>query len=304
MAFMKNPYVILLLLAILWSSAFAAIKIGVEVIGPTTLVAARLAIATALLLAFAALRGQMLPPWGREWGIYLFLGAAGYSIPFFLISWGEVVIDSGPAAILMATMPLTTLFLAHFFIVGESMTARKVAGIAAGLVGVVVLVGPDALARLGHNTIRELAIATGAIFYAINAIISRRLPPADPVSRSAAVILCATIQMVPIAMVVDGLPAGSSASGDVSWLKSWGAVVYLGVSPTALATIIFFHLINSHGATFVAMNNYIIPCLGVLWGVLLLGEVVTAQSAVALVIILLGIAIATGKRADGPPLQR
>ncbi len=292
-----NPFFKLLLLATLWSSAFTAIKIGVETVPPTSLVAGRLTVAAALLLAFAAWRGRMLPPWGREWGIYFALGAAGNSIPFFLISWGEVVVDSGPAAILMSIMPLTTLLLAHFFTSGERLTGRKIAGLAIGFCGVVILVGPDALARLGGDTVRELAVAGGAIFYAINAVLSRRLPPGDPVQRSAAVLLCAALQMVPVALIVDYPLAGIDLGGVLT-------VVYLGVFPTAIATIIFFHLIDTQGPTFVAVNNYIIPCLGVLWGVLLLGEQATLQALAALAVILVGIAVATGRRPGQAAVQR
>lgn len=297
MPFLSDRYVKLLLLAVLWSSAFAAIKVGVETVHPTWLVAGRLVCAALLLLGFAAWRGQMLPPINSDWLIYFFLGAAGYGIPFFLISWGEVVVDSGPAAILMAVMPLTTMLLAHFFVSGEHMTLRKVAGLLIGLAGVVVLVGPGALARLGGETIRELAILSGAIFYAINAIVSRRLTPADPVTRSAAVVLCAAVQMVPIALLTTGLPADLTVT-------SWGSILYLGVFPTAIATILFFHLIDHEGATFVALNNYIIPSLGLLWGVLLLGEAVSLQSLGALVIILAGVGLATGGPRSSVPHQR
>lgn len=293
----RNPFITLLILASLWSSAFTAIKIGVETVPPTSLVAGRLSIAAMLLLAFSAARGRMLPAWGRQWGIFFVLGAAGYGIPFFLISWGEVVVDSGPAAILMAIMPLTTMLLAHFFTTNDSMTTRKAFGLAIGLAGVVVLVGPDALARLGSDTIRELAIAGGAIFYAINAVLSRRLPPGDPVQRSAAVVLCAAMQMIPVALWFDYPIIGID-------LSSWLSVGYLGVFPTAIATILFFHLIDNEGASFVSLNNYIIPCLGVVWGILLLDEVVTVRSLSALVIILIGIAVATRKRTPGVIVQR
>ena len=285
----RSSFLTLLLLASLWSSAFTAIKFGVETVPPTSLVAGRLAIAAVLLLGIAALRGRMLPPWGTAWGLYFVLGAAGYGIPFFLISWGEVVVDSGSAAILMAIMPLTTMLLAHFFTQNEAMTIRKAVGLTLGLVGVVILVGPGALTRLGSDTIRELAVAGGAICYAVNAVLSRRLPPGDPVSRSAAVLVCAALQMLPIALWLDFPLTGLEMS-------SWSSVVYLGVFPTAIATIIFFHLIDTQGASFVSLNNYIIPSLGVFWGVLFLGEAVTMQSLAALAIILTGIAVATGRR--------
>ena len=92
---------------------------------------------------------------------------------------------------------------------------------------------------------------------------------------------------------------------DQPWLLtpsrvSWAAAVYLGLFPTALATFLYFHLLQIRGATFISFNNYIIPGLGVLWGVVFLNEHVSIQEFIALGLILSGIAIASikGQRAS------
>jgi len=278
---------LLLLLAVIWSSAFTTIKVAVGTIPPLTLVAARMVIAGILLYAVLRLRGLQLPPRGGQWGAFFLLGLTGNAIPFFLISWGEVGIDSGPAAILMAVMPLVTLGLAHFFTESDRMTPMKFLGMVIGFGGIVVLVGPDALTHLGEKAIFEFSVAGGAVFYAITAVLTRRLPSGgDPLQRGTAVTLCAAVQMVPISLMMDAPWALTPTT------PSLLAALYLGVFPTAAAMVIYFYLIAERGTTFFALINYIIPCLGVVWGVMFLGEALALTALIALGIILSGVFVA------------
>ncbi len=277
----------LFVLAVIWSSSFTTIKVAVESIPPITLVAARMVVAVVMLYAVLRLRGMALPPLGSQWGAFFVLGLTGNSIPFFLISWGEVGIDSGPAAIMMAVMPLITLGLAHFFTDTDRMTVVKFLGMVIGFGGIIVLIGPGALSHLGEKAVFELAVAGGAVFYAITAVLTRRLPSGgNPLQRSTAVMICASLQMVPVSLAMDA-PWMLSPSG-----ASLISAIYLGVFPTGLAAIIYFHLIEERGTTFFSVINYIIPCLGVIWGVMFLGEALSLQALLALGIILLGVFIA------------
>ena len=115
-AWASKDYALLLLLATLWSTSFAFIKVGVESVGPMTLTSARLGIAMVLLYAWLRFRGYRLPRDGRSWMMFGLIGLIGNALPFTLISWGELHIDSGLAAILMGIMPVTTALLAHIFI--------------------------------------------------------------------------------------------------------------------------------------------------------------------------------------------
>ncbi len=275
-----------LLLAVIWSSSFTAIKIAVHEIPPVTLVAVRLIVAGILLYAVLRIKGLRLPPMGREWGALFLLGLTSNTIPFFLISWGEVGVDSGVAAILMAVMPLVTVGLAHFFTQSDKMTPVKLIGLTVGFSGIVILVGPDALTQLGGHAVYELSVAGGAVFYAISAVLTRRLPAGgDPLQRGTAVTLCAVAQMLPLSLLMDA-PWTLAPS-----LSSFYASLYLGVFPTAVAALIYFRLIQDRGTTFFASVNYIIPCLGVLWGFLFLDEALSLQALGALGVILSGVFI-------------
>jgi drug/metabolite transporter (DMT)-like permease len=287
---MVRHLALLFLLALIWGSSFMAIKVGVETIPPLTLAAARVMLATVVLWGFARLRGEALPRGGRIWLYCFLLGVIGNGLPFTLINWGEERIDSGLAAILMAVMPLATVVMAHFFTVGDRMTPVKLAGVVIGFGGVVILVGPEAVKGLGGDVWRQLAVSGGAVSYAIAAILARNMPPAPLIARSAAVMIVASLVMAPLAMVFEAPWTLSPSPGAVL------AGAYLGLIPTALATIILFHLLQSRSASFIAPINYLIPVFGVLWGVVVLGEGVSPRAATALAVILAGMAIAHYQR--------
>jgi drug/metabolite transporter (DMT)-like permease len=281
----------LLVLACMWSSSFTVIKFAVPAVPPVTLVALRTIVAAIFLYGFLRIQGKTLPPWGRGWMPYVFIGIAGNCVPFFLIGWGEVGISSGQAVILLAIMPLVTLLLAHFFTISDRITATKLVGLFIGLGGVLVLFGPDALEDMAGSTIRRLAVAGAAVSYAVAVVLSKRLPgKSDSVVAGTAMTFCATAIIIPISLLVD---QPWNLRPDTAQMV---AGVYLGIVPTALASIIYFHLIAARGTTFFSVINYIIPCMGVVWGYLFLDEIVPPQSIVALGIILIGVAVANFKR--------
>ncbi len=283
---MVRHLALLFFLASIWGSSFMAIKVGVETIPPLTLAAGRIALAALVLWGFALLKGESLPRGGRIWLYCFFIGVMGNCLPFALINWGEVKIDSGLAAILMAVMPLAVVVMAHFFTVGDRMTPAKLAGVVLGFGGVVLLVGPEALKGLGGDIWRQLAASAGAVSYAVAAILARNMPSAPLIARSAAVMIMASLVIAPLALVFDA-PWTLTPSTDALI-----AGAYLGLFPTALATIVLFHLLRIRSASFIAPVNYLIPVFGVLWGLFVLGEEVSPRAVVALSVVLVGMAVA------------
>lgn len=279
----------LIFLAAIWGSSFAAIRVAVIEIPPMSLVAFRVVIGAVVLYAVMAARGLRLPRGWAHWKMGGWLALIGIGLPFFLIGWGQTRVESGMAAILMAVMPLATLVMAHFFNDDDRMTWGRLIGVAIGFGGVVVLVGPEALKGLGGDFPYQAAVACGAFCYALNAILTRNMPPAPMLSRATMVMVAGAALSVVAALILDG------PYGLVVGAESLAASVYLGVLPTGLATIIYFHLIEARGATFFSFVNYLNPVFGVMWGAALLGEAVTATELGALATILLGITVANVK---------
>ncbi len=282
-----HPVLLLFLLASIWSSSFAVIKIGVETIPPMTLAGVRIVLAVMLLFAYARFNGLRIPTDKRFWWLAFWMGLFGNGLPFTLIGWGEETIDSGLAAILMAVMPLTTLLLVHFFSTDEKLTPAKLAGMVIGFFGVIVLVGPEALKGLGGDAVRQIAVAGGAFSYAIATTIAKNMPRLHPSVSGTVVMTMGGAQMTILSLIIDQ-PWALTPS-----MASGIAAVYLGLFPTAIATLIYFHLMQVRGATFISFNNYLIPGLGVMWGALFLAEHVSLQEILALGLILTGIAIAS-----------
>jgi drug/metabolite transporter (DMT)-like permease len=278
-------WVLLLALTAMWGTAFLFIKLGVATVPPATLVAGRVALGALVLYIALRWRGLALPPPGRAWLPFALIALVGNSAPFFLISWGQRTIDSALAGILMAVMPLTTLLLAHFFVAGERMTAWRAIGFCVGFSGIVVLMGPAALAGLHTNVAAQLAVLAGAVCYAANSVISRRLIAADFLVASTAVMIVATVMALPLALVLDRPWTLAPGAGSLA------AIAWLGIGPTALATLLYFKLIATAGPTFMSLVNYLSPVVAVVAGVTLLGEQPGPTAFAGLCLILLGIAV-------------
>jgi len=280
----------LLCLAVIWSTSFSLMNLAVQSIPPATVTAGRMVLGAAILWAVLALRGVALPRDRSAWIGMGGVGLFGNALPFFLITWGQQHIDSGVAAILIAAMPLVTAVLAHWTLADERITPRRAVGVLLGFAGIVVLVGPAALGRLGDDLAGTLATLGAAISFAVSVVLARRFPPPSPTAGGAGSMLAGFVLILPVALVID-LPLATDPTA-----LSLTATVALAVFPGALAALLYFRIIFDAGAGYLAMTNYLVPLLAVFWGVTLLGERLTASAAGALVLILVGITLA-GRRA-------
>lgn len=287
---MRHPlshWLLLLALVAVWGSSFMLTKIAVSSLAPAHLVSGRLVLAAAVLLVVAVMLGRGVPRGRVVWGYFAVMAVVGNVLPFMLISWGQQRIDSGLAGILMAVMPLTTMVLAHFFVEGERMRGHRMLGFGVGFIGIVVLVGPQALVQLGGSgdlMLAQLAILGGAVAYAINTILARRKPPTDVWVASAAVLALAALLSLPLSLPL-GVPLGVPSG-------AWLALAVLGLVSTAAATVGYFKLVALAGPTFLSQINYLIPPWAVLMGMVFLGERPDWNAVAALILILGGIALA------------
>ena len=279
-------------LVITFGSAFMFTKISVQEYPPVVVAGGRIIIAAIVLIILSIFRKDSFVFLKNHWMLLIALAFFGCCLPFYLISWGQQTVDSSIAGILMAVMPLTTIVLAHFFVADERLSANRVVGFILGFVGILILFGPTALANFDADTgrlIAMLAILGGAVSYAINTIIAKRLPNESFVALSAAVMTIASIIMLPAIFLIDQ-----------NWEFSFQSVeflslILLGIFPTALATVIYFAVIARVGPSFLSQINYLIPVWAVIIGILFLNESININSIIALGVILLGIAIAQKK---------
>ncbi len=286
-----SEWLSLLALTAMWGTSFLFTKVAVTALPVAWVVMARLGIGALVLVALAWLLGRGVPRGGRLWLFFGLIAVVGNLLPFSLITWGQQAIESGLAGILMAVMPLATLGLAHLFVPGERLTGRRVVGFLMGFVGVVVLIGPEALLAVGGEQaplLPMLAVLAGALCYGTSAILARLRPPSDALSTAAATIGLASMFSVP--MGLNGWLGGSVGvpPGEVT-VAVVGAVLFLGLFSTATAMVVYFRLIRSAGPSFTSQLNYLIPLWAVAVGVFFLGEEPTLGHLLGLLLILAGI---------------
>jgi drug/metabolite transporter (DMT)-like permease len=286
-------YAMLLFLGLVWGSSFLFIGVALESIPPLTLAALRCLVGALVLIAAARAMGHAIPRDPRAWLSYLAMGLTNSAIPFTLISMGQTRIESGLAAILIATVPIFTLVLAHWF-TEDKTTPRKAAGTLLGFVGIVLLIGPAALAGIMSGLVGQFLVVGGALCFAITQVLVKRHRGGTPVVNAACSLACSAVWTVPLAFMVERPWHAEPA------LIGMGALLALGVLSTGISHLVFFLLIRSTGPSFVTLNNFIAPPVGLAWGILLLGENPPWTAYAALAVILAGIAVATWRPRPAP----
>lgn len=276
-------YTLLFTLALIWSTSFLLIKIGLESFAPFTLTSGRLVIAAVMLSGYQLIRRQRLPLNRDALLIYAVVGIIGNALPFSLISLGEVYIDSALAAILMGIMPIATFALAHFLIPSEPITRRKLLGVGCGFFGLAALLGRSALGGIGDQLLGQLVVLVGALCYAAVAIFVRRQPALKGLDMATGAIIVGAISCLPAALLLE---SRSNISVDLVPLL---AMITLGVFHTAISARLYFRVIGNLGAVTFAQINYLIPVLGSIWGVMILDERLSWRIIIALCLVLVGI---------------
>lgn len=278
-------YCLLLGLALIFGNSFVFTAIALSDIPPITLAFGRLILAAACMVCLMKIWRQRLPALGKTW-IYVIAAAFfGYAFPFALVSWGQVRVDAGLAAIFMAVMPLITVVLAHLTTSDEKLNWYTSVGVVFGLVGVIVLMGWDKLGGVGDDMLRQYAILLAAVCYAINAIVTKKLVHVERVPMMVVLLFVSAFMLLPFSV-------GFEQPWQVQLTtKSLGSLFALALGPTALATLIILTLIDRQGASFLSQINFLVPLAGVFFGWLFLSELLPPNAWFALAIILVGIAL-------------
>ena len=275
-------------IALIWGGAFMVVRVALRDFAPLSLAAGRITIGALSLYLLMRWRGVELPSFtdARLWRFVALVGLLSSAIPFTLLSWGQQHVPSAFAGMTMAALPVFVLPLAHFLVPGERVYMRKAIGFSVGFLGAILLIGTGGLGLTEGplEATARLACVAAAFCYACGSIATRQCPPVSELALTTASLIVAALILLPITLVVDGWPAMPSATGLL-------AILYLGLIPTALASIIKVAVIRSAGPSFMTLTNYQVPDWSVLFGSLCLRETLPTTLFVALTFILLGVAI-------------
>ncbi len=287
-------WALLALIVAFGGSSFAFIRKAVETAPPAVVAAGRLWVAAILVYFLMRAAGRRLPPFlirsGNNWRIrrswiwMIAVGASGNVLPFYFFPWAQQHVESGLAGVYMAFMPIWTVGLAYFF-AGEHLTGRKLAGFALGFLGVILLMGPDAVkGALTSSFLAQAGLLLATLLYAVSAVLSRRAPPIRPRVFASGMLIVAAFMAVPALLFTDLKQEEWSAA-------SLWSIVFLGVFPTGINGVLIIMLIRRAGAGFMALSNYITPLWAVGLGAIMYHERLELNALIALAIILAGLAV-------------
>ncbi|WP_274628320.1 DMT family transporter [Arvimicrobium flavum] len=257
----------LLLLGAIWGGSFFFARIAIAEMHPLVLVLFRVAIAAAALHIYLRVRGISFRPALPYAAGFFGLALLNNVIPFSLIFAGQTQLGAGIASVLNATTPFWTIVLANALTADEKISWNKVAGVALGIAGTAVMIGPDLFAGFSGPIWPKFALIGASLSYALALMVAKRFRGLQPTVITAAQLTCSTIVMAPVVLLTHG-PAGLfAASGHV-----WAAVLALALLSTAFAYILFFNLVATAGATNTSLVTLVVPASAILLGAVFLGE--------------------------------
>ena len=279
----RTDYIVLFALGALWGSSFGAIKIALHGVTPLTVMSVRILLAGAALLLLIRVRKTPFPRGIQNWIKIGWIALFGTLIPFFLVPWGQLQIDSSLAAILMAVNPLFALTLGHFFSDHESFTLRQLLAMLVGFSGILLVFGENAISSINGNIWAQLAVIGAGFCYTISGVIVSRVRGASADSVSASIFICASVIVFPLWMILEQ-----------PWslhfeTESLLALTHLGLVSTGMAFLMRYYIILRAGAVFLSYVAFIIPMFGILFGILFLGETISVNTMGAVVLILSGV---------------
>tara|TARA_S200000501_G_scaffold45636_1_gene36901 strand:- start:809 stop:1696 length:888 start_codon:yes stop_codon:yes gene_type:complete len=283
---MRQPnltdYIFLIVLALIWASAFFNIKIATYSYGPVTIAFLRILLGAIPVVGLCLFKKIKIEAFSKDWYWFASIGIINLVIPFFLIAYGVQKVQSNLAAILMASTPLSATILAHIFTDNEKINFIKVIGVLIGFSGIVFLFSDNILIN-ENNIFSALLILGGSTFYVIGGLLTLKVSNKKNENVTASILIWATIFLIPIV-----------AYTEQPWnlkprLDSTISLIYLGIFSTGIAWLMRFRILKNNGLVFQAQVAYLIPIFGIILGYVFLGEIITPKVIVAVAAVVLGI---------------
>ena len=294
-----QDWLTLLLLSVLWGGTFFFAKIALADMPPMTLVLGRVLLAALALLAWLKLRGVALPASAHVWGAFFVLGLLNNVLPFNLIFWGQqqlpTAIAASLASILNATTPIFGVVIAHFLTPDEKLTRARALGVLLGFAGVALLLAPRLWGAASANAALVPGMAaclTAACVYTFAGLYGRRFKAMGvaPMQVAFGQLAASSAMMLPIAALADR-PWTLPLPGAPALL----ALAGLAVISTAVAYVLYFHILARAGATNLLLVTFLIPVTAILLSSAFLGETIGLAHFAAMALIGLGLACIDGR---------
>ena len=277
-------YFLLILLSLIWASAFFNIKIATYSYDPLTIAFLRVFFGAIPVVILCYIKKIKIEAFSKDWYWFATIGIINLAVPFFLIAYGVQKVQSNLAAILMASTPLTAAAVAHFFTKNEKINLIKSFGILIGFSGIVYLFSDNILISK-NNISSALLILFGSCFYVIGGLLTLKISNKKNENVTASILIWGTLVLLPISLFYEQ-PWNLTPR-----LDSTISLIYLGIFSTGIAWLIRFYILKHNGLVFQAQVAYLIPIFGVILGFIFLNEVITSKVIISLIAVIIGIYI-------------
>ena len=283
---MRQPklldYLLLILLALIWASAFFNIKIATYSFGPITIAFLRVFFGAIPVLLLCYYKKINIEAFSKDWHWFAMIGFINLVAPFFLIAYGVQSVQSNLAAILMSTTPLSSTVLGHFYTKNEKFNFIKTIGILIGFSGILYLFSDNILIN-ENNFFSAILILLGSTCYVIGGVLTLKISKKKNENVTGSILVWAVLILIPIVSIVEQ-PWNVSPR-----LDSTISVIYLGLVSTGIAWLLRFRILVNNGLIFQSQVSYLIPIFGTILSYIFLKELITFKVLISLIAVSVGI---------------
>ena len=283
---MRQPklldYLLLILLALIWASAFFNIKIATYSFGPITIAFLRVFFGAIPVLLLCYYKKIKIEAFSKDWHWFAMIGFINLVAPFFLIAYGVQSVQSNLAAILMSTTPLSSTVLGHFYTKNEKFNFIKTIGILIGFSGILYLFSDNILIN-ENNFFSAILILLGSTCYVIGGVLTLKISKKKNENVTGSILVWAVLILIPIVSIVEQ-PWNVSPR-----LDSTISVIYLGLVSTGIAWLLRFRILVNNGLIFQSQVSYLIPIFGTILSYIFLKELITFNVLISLIAVSVGI---------------
>ena len=277
------------LLALIWGGSFLAIRVALDELPFVTSVAWRVGLAALVLWTWVLARRLPVPRAPRVWGALLVMGLLNNVVPFTLMAWGQLSIETGLTSILNAGTAVFGVLAAALLLPDERLTPRRALGVALGILGVATAIGLGQLATLDLRSLAQLAVVAGTLCYALASVWGKvTLQGLAPQVAAAGMLTGSSLVAIPAALAVEG-PVWPTTPA------TWAAVAYYAVAATALAYLLYFRVLAMAGAGNALLVTLLIAPVAIVLGALVLGESLPPRTYAGFALLALGLAVIDGR---------
>ena len=283
---MRQPklldYLLLVILALIWASAFFNIKIATYSFGPVTIAFLRVFFGAIPVLLLCYYKNIKIEAFSKDWYWFAMIGFINLVAPFFLIAYGVKSVQSNLAAILMSTTPLSSTVLGHFYTKNEKFNFIKTFGILIGFSGILYLFSDNVLID-ENNFFSALMILLGSTCYVIGGVLTLKISKKKNENVTGSILIWAVIILIPLVSFIEQ-PWNISPR-----LDSTISVIYLGFVSTGIAWLLRFRILVNNGLIFQSQVSYLIPIFGTVLSYIFLKELITTKVLISLIAVCVGI---------------